>query len=624
MGAARDRGRMTTTPHVSIEAGLRAGGFVGRIVEPADAEYDGARMGWNGAIDRFPAAVALATDAEDVTAAIRFAPPSRLERRAPRRPPFPSRGHYLRRRAPPSRRRRARLCARLVGRRRPERRARPVAARAAPGALRREQPHRDERPPGHRRRARPSRRPAAGRVRDRRARRRQPRGPLEPHGCARRAPCPAVDVVVLQQGPSLLPESQESLRTWATMWADLAREHGIRPALLPSGRRPSVPMRSPPSSGRTAPPPSPRTRRCSPPAPPGSRRGGGRRSFGCTGRTASTRASSGRRSPRSSSTRGSPGRRRVSSRCRTARRRPASSGGPRPTRSAEHAARGGAYRAGRRSPVVESGCGGGWRTHADREGRRTGQPHLPGLPGPGRGAGTRPDRRPDGPAELHGVLPPAAHRPRADRGAAVLPRPAARRDRRARDDADQRRRADDAWRPTPARCRAPSRRGSSAAGRSSSARPRSARSCSRTRRRGRRRRSREAVAADSPRRSTRAAARCRASAIPSTGRSTRAPSASSSWRTQRGVSGPHVALARAFRDAVRGGLGQAADDERLDADRGRAARPRLPGRRGEGGPAPRAHGRASSRIWPRSSEQPIGFLMARRAEEAIDYERRRA
>ena len=71
--APRDRGGMTTTQHLSIAAGLRAGGFVGRIVESTDTEYDGARMGWNGAIDRFPAAVAFATDAEDVAAAIRFA-----------------------------------------------------------------------------------------------------------------------------------------------------------------------------------------------------------------------------------------------------------------------------------------------------------------------------------------------------------------------------------------------------------------------------------------------------------------------------------------------------------------------------------------------------------------------
>ncbi len=71
--AARDRDGMTITQQVSIAAGLRASGFVGRIVDPSDTEYDVARMGWNGAIDRFPAAVAFATDAEDVSAAIRFA-----------------------------------------------------------------------------------------------------------------------------------------------------------------------------------------------------------------------------------------------------------------------------------------------------------------------------------------------------------------------------------------------------------------------------------------------------------------------------------------------------------------------------------------------------------------------
>ena len=119
------------------------------------------------------------------------------------------------------------------------------------------------------------------------------------------------------------------------------------------------------------------------------------------------------------------------------------------------------------------------RMHADREDRGPSQPHLPGLSGPGRGAGSRSLRRPDGQAHLHGVLPSAAHRARADRGPAVLPRPAAGRDRRARDDADQRRRPDDARRRSRDRCRAPSRQGSSAAARSSSAPPRRARCCSR-------------------------------------------------------------------------------------------------------------------------------------------------
>jgi citrate synthase len=66
---ARDRGVMTTIDHASVAAHLRACGFVGRIVEPTDCEYDSARAGWNGAIDRHPAAVAYATDADDVAAA---------------------------------------------------------------------------------------------------------------------------------------------------------------------------------------------------------------------------------------------------------------------------------------------------------------------------------------------------------------------------------------------------------------------------------------------------------------------------------------------------------------------------------------------------------------------------
>jgi hypothetical protein len=40
------------------------------------------------------------------------------------------------------------------------------------------------------------------------------------------------DVVVMQQGPSALPESQLHLREWATRFADEARAYGTRPALL--------------------------------------------------------------------------------------------------------------------------------------------------------------------------------------------------------------------------------------------------------------------------------------------------------------------------------------------------------------------------------------------------------
>jgi hypothetical protein len=40
------------------------------------------------------------------------------------------------------------------------------------------------------------------------------------------------DAVVLQQGPSSLPDSRAHLVTWAKRWADEARAHGARPALL--------------------------------------------------------------------------------------------------------------------------------------------------------------------------------------------------------------------------------------------------------------------------------------------------------------------------------------------------------------------------------------------------------
>lgn len=40
------------------------------------------------------------------------------------------------------------------------------------------------------------------------------------------------DVVVMQQGPSALPESQLDLRRWATRWADEARALGTRTALM--------------------------------------------------------------------------------------------------------------------------------------------------------------------------------------------------------------------------------------------------------------------------------------------------------------------------------------------------------------------------------------------------------
>ncbi len=65
----------TTTSPLSVSTSrlavaLRDHGFVGRIVEPAQDGYEEARACWNGAVDRTPAAVAFASDADDVAAAI--------------------------------------------------------------------------------------------------------------------------------------------------------------------------------------------------------------------------------------------------------------------------------------------------------------------------------------------------------------------------------------------------------------------------------------------------------------------------------------------------------------------------------------------------------------------------
>ncbi len=99
-------------------------------------------------------------------------------------------------------------------------------------------------------------------------------------------------------------------------------------------------------------------------------------------------------------------------------------------------------------------CGSGRRGRPSPGSRRA-------YPRPGRGARARPLRRPDGPAQFTEYFHLLLTGRRADRGAALLPRPAARRDRRARADADEHRRADDARRATRARCRARSRPGSS-------------------------------------------------------------------------------------------------------------------------------------------------------------------
>ena len=116
------------------------------------------------------------------------------------------------------------------------------------------------------------------------------------------------------------------------------------------------------------------------------------------------------------------------------------------------------------------------------------------------------------------------------------------------------------------------------------------------------------------------AARLRPSAC--TSRSTRAPSASSSSPTSAGSSGAARRAGARVPRRGRRGVGQAADDERLDADRGGAARPRLPGVAREGDADPRPHRRPARAPRRGAASNPIGFLMAASAEEAIAYEPR--
>ena len=86
----------------------------------------------------------------------------------------------------------------------------------------------------------------------------------------------------------------------------------------------------------------------------------------------------------------------------------------------------------------------------------------------------------------------------------------------------------------------------------------------------------------------------------------------------RGVAAAHCALAREA-EAVVPDLGQAAADERVAADRGGAARSRLPAGDPEGVPILARTASLLAHL-AEESANPIGFFMASKAEAAIAYE----
>jgi hypothetical protein len=109
------------------------------------------------------------------------------------------------------------------------------------------------------------------------------------------------DVVVMQQGPSALPESQINLREWASRFADEARAAGTRPALLtvwPESYRRGA-LRDVIASYRRA-----AAAARADLFPAGLAPGAASLRSACTGRTGSIQALSARTPPRSSSTGG--------------------------------------------------------------------------------------------------------------------------------------------------------------------------------------------------------------------------------------------------------------------------------------------------------------------------------
>ena len=63
---------------IAAEIGQLEAGLGGRLVRPADADYDLVRQVWNGMVDKRPALIARCTGVADVITAVRFGREHRL------------------------------------------------------------------------------------------------------------------------------------------------------------------------------------------------------------------------------------------------------------------------------------------------------------------------------------------------------------------------------------------------------------------------------------------------------------------------------------------------------------------------------------------------------------------
>jgi FAD/FMN-containing dehydrogenase len=70
---AFDKGTVASDAKLAAAVHGLAGRLLGRLIDPDDADYDTARAVRNGRIDRRPALIVMATDAEDVAEVVRFA-----------------------------------------------------------------------------------------------------------------------------------------------------------------------------------------------------------------------------------------------------------------------------------------------------------------------------------------------------------------------------------------------------------------------------------------------------------------------------------------------------------------------------------------------------------------------